>query len=139
MAAIKSCQKGELSHRWKGDEAGYAAIHIWVKNNKPKPAMCEHCKKRPPLDLANISGEYKRDVNDFEWLCRRCHMLSDGRMKNLDITRKWKKEQKPNWKGGNKRNTCVDCKTKIHRGSIRCRSCRAKEFWRVKKRESKCA
>ena len=36
--------------------------------------------KNPPYDLANISQEYRRDVDDFEWLCRSCHMKKDGRI-----------------------------------------------------------
>jgi hypothetical protein len=28
-------------------------------------------------------GEYKREINDFKWLCRRCHMKDDGRIKNF--------------------------------------------------------
>ncbi len=71
---------GQKNHKWKGNEVGYNALHGWVKNNKPKPKLCERCKIKPPYDLANISGKYKRDVNDFEWICRKCHMESDGRM-----------------------------------------------------------
>ncbi len=63
--------------------AGIEAIHIWVKKRKPKPKFCECCNLKPPYDLANISGEYKRDVDDFEWLCRKCHMEKDGRIKSM--------------------------------------------------------
>lgn len=64
---------------WKGDDVGYCSIHEWIKNRKVKTDLCEQCKKNPPCDLANISGEYKRDVSDYEWLCRSCHMELDGR------------------------------------------------------------
>jgi len=67
---------------WKGDKVGYGKLHVWIKSRKPKPQFCIRCNN-PPYDLANISGQYRRDVNDYEWLCRRCHMLSDGRMNNL--------------------------------------------------------
>ena len=65
------------------ENAGYFAIHDWVRRRKDKPELCERCGKEHPHDLANISQQYKRDVNDFEWLCRRCHMKSDGRMEKL--------------------------------------------------------
>lgn len=65
---------------WKGDDAGYSAIHSWVRRNKPKSAFCEVCKVKSPQDIANISQLYKRDINDYEWLCRRCHMTKDGRL-----------------------------------------------------------
>lgn len=70
-----------LSPNWKGDAAGYGAMHEWVRKNKPKPEYCERCITEAPYDLANISGEYKRDIADYEWLCRRCHMTDDGRLK----------------------------------------------------------
>ncbi len=67
---------------WK-ENPGLNALHTWVNRHKPKPDFCEDCKLVPPYDLANISQEYKRDINDFEWLCRKCHMKKDGRINGL--------------------------------------------------------
>jgi len=72
---------GELNPMWKGNLVGFDGLHGWITRHKPKPNFCVDCKKVPPYDLANISQQYKRDVNDFEWLCRRCHMKKDGRLK----------------------------------------------------------
>jgi len=63
----------EGNPNWKGDKAGYGALHRWVKRRKPKPKFCENCGKRKPFEVANISGKYKRDINDYKWLCRSCH------------------------------------------------------------------
>lgn len=71
---------GKAHLKWSGDFVSYSALHAWIRVNKPKSLLCELCKKQPPHDAANISGTYKRDINDFEWLCRRCHMLKDGRL-----------------------------------------------------------
>jgi len=76
---------------WRGDNVSYITLHHWVTRHKPKPLLCSKCKKIPPYDLANISGEYKRDINDFKWLCRSCHMREDGRMNNLKQFQKCKK------------------------------------------------
>lgn len=76
-------QTGELNSNWKGDKVGYLGLHAWVNNNKPKPSKCEMCNEEKPLDLANISQEYKRDINDWEYLCRKCHMTKDGRIERL--------------------------------------------------------
>jgi len=73
----------EKNGMWKGDEVGYDALHEWIKKRLVKPKLCEICKKIPPYDLANISGEYKRKLNDWEFLCRKCHMKKDGRAKKL--------------------------------------------------------
>jgi len=80
---IMYTKTNEQHHQWKGDNVGYEGLHQWVKRHKPKPKVCEMCKQKEPYDLANISGEYKRDINDFQWLCRSCHMKLDGRINNL--------------------------------------------------------
>ena len=80
---IRGHVRGEDHSSWKGDKVGYSAVHEWIKKHKPKQKLCECCNKKPAYDLANISGEYKRDVNDFEWICRSCHMNKDGRINNL--------------------------------------------------------
>lgn len=76
-------KKGEnvgSKHRsWKGDKAEYTSIHSWVSRWKGRPKKCEKCgttdKKR--YEWANISGEYKRDLNDYIRLCKSCHTKLD--------------------------------------------------------------
>lgn len=76
--------KGEKNGQWKGDSVGYAAIHDYIKYYKPKPEACESCGRNVSLlDLANISQEYRRDLDDWEYICRSCHMNKDGRINNL--------------------------------------------------------
>jgi hypothetical protein len=82
----KKCSISKLNEKnpqWKGDKVGLGSLHTWVRNRKTKPDLCEKCNKVPPIDLANISGEYKREVSDYQWLCRKCHELLDGHIKNL--------------------------------------------------------
>lgn len=68
---------------WKGDNVGYIPLHIYVKKRLPKPKFCEYCNKITPYDLANVTGIYNRNLENWKWLCRRCHMNTDGRMMNL--------------------------------------------------------
>ena len=80
---------GEKNPKWKGDKVGYSAIHDWVIRHIEKPDICSSCRKKGWLDLANKSQKYKRDLTDWEWLCRKCHMTKDGRLKkfkNMDRT-----------------------------------------------------
>jgi hypothetical protein len=70
---------GKNNGMWKGDNVSYAALHDYIKYHLPKAKLCQMCNELPPYDLANISGEYLRDLNDWYWLCRKCHMVSDGR------------------------------------------------------------
>ncbi len=80
---ISIAHMSEKNPQWKGDSVGYHALHEWVKGRLSPPDKCQMCHKVPPLDLSNISGEYKRDLTDWHWLCRRCHMLLDGRLGRL--------------------------------------------------------
>ncbi len=76
-------KKNENNPNWKGDRVKYLALHQWIRRHKIKPELCERCNKDKPYDLANMSGKYKRDINDFEWLCRKCHMVEDNRLNLL--------------------------------------------------------
>lgn len=74
--AKKGKNMGEQNHNWKGDNVSYTNLHIWIRKYKPKPENCENCgKKEEYLEASNISGEYKRDINDFEYLCASCHKI----------------------------------------------------------------
>src|SRR3990167_3225054 len=80
---IRVSKIGVKNHQWKGDKVKYGALHDWVKWHINKSQKCSDCFKKKKLDLCNISGQYKRDLKDWEWLCRRCHMIKDGRLEKL--------------------------------------------------------
>lgn len=73
----KGLNKGDKNSKWKGDNVGYTGLHTWVRKWKPKKEFCEKCNKNKPIDVANISGKYKRDLDDFIRVCRKCHYLMD--------------------------------------------------------------
>ena len=68
------------TQRWKGSTAGYVAKHMWLTAHYEKEE-CEHCEKSKDevsrLEWANISGEHKRDRNDYRVLCPSCHRKMD--------------------------------------------------------------
>ena len=69
---------GENSPSWKGDKASFKAIHSWISHNKPREYFCTICNESVRLThFANISGEYKRDFDDYIELCPECHVLFD--------------------------------------------------------------
>lgn len=73
---------GEKSSQWKGENAGYAAKHIWIANELGRPKICWECGvktlSKRQYHWANISGKYKRDVNDYKRLCVKCHSFFDS-------------------------------------------------------------
>lgn len=116
----------------------YSTLHQWIARRKPKIELCENCHQKPPYDLANISGQYKRDINDFRWLCRSCHHREHNTIKNLKIENRFGKDN-PNWKHGKYQASdfvkfengkpigkphCLDCGNKLNAyRSKRCIKC----------------
>ncbi len=74
---------GERNPMWKGNDLTYAGVHDRMRKRVKKPKWCARCKKKAPRDLANKSGKYLLDKTDWEYLCRKCHMDSDGRNDKL--------------------------------------------------------
>lgn len=68
---------GEKNPQWKGDNVGNKALHDWVVIHKPKSELCEICEQRKPQDLASIGHTYTRNLDEWRWLCRSCHMKVD--------------------------------------------------------------
>lgn len=77
--------KDEKSHNWKGDSVGYSALHRWVRKKMGSANHCEDCGldkipkgKKRYFDWANISGQYKRSLEDWKQLCKKCHLSMDA-------------------------------------------------------------
>jgi hypothetical protein len=83
---------GKKNGNWKGKSVSYKVLHAWVRRHLEKPDFCVSCKKEPVFDVANISQKYKRDLSDWEWLCRKCHMKKDGRLKKF-LKLRWTSEK----------------------------------------------
>jgi hypothetical protein len=74
---------GEANGRWKGDKIKYSALHMWVRKWKPKSMFCEKCGKiTEKLVVANKTGKYLRDIDDFRWLCHKCNRNDGIKMTN---------------------------------------------------------
>ena len=78
--AAKRNQRGENNHMWKGDNAGYQALHLRVEAARGKPMRCEWCNDEGGLryEWANLTGNYT-DVFDFVRLCLSCHRTYDAK------------------------------------------------------------
>lgn len=75
-------KRDEEVPNWRGDKVGYSGLHAWIRENKPKITFCEMCGERLATELANKSGDYLRDINDFWWVCGSCHKRIDEPYKN---------------------------------------------------------
>lgn len=79
---ISESKLGNKNCQWKGDSVKIGPLHDYIKWYLPKPELCQCCGKVPPYDLAN-KGVYDRNLDNWEWLCRRCHMDKDGRLEEF--------------------------------------------------------
>lgn len=71
--------KGEENPTWKGNDAGYAAIHKWVSRWKGKPSKCENCKTTTAkkFEWCNTDHQYRRNLDDWIRMCTTCHREYD--------------------------------------------------------------
>lgn len=67
----------------------YEALHQYIHKrlDPTKPKNCQKCNKEKLLQLANKSQQYKRDLDDWMWLCIKCHQAYDGNLKYLELGR----------------------------------------------------
>ncbi len=77
-------QTGSMNSRWKGDEAGYQAMHLRMYRVRGRPFPCSVCgtMQARAYDWANLTGNYQ-DIEDYAPMCRSCHWRHDGRVQNL--------------------------------------------------------
>ena len=72
----------ELSPNWKGDKAGYCALHDWVRKHKGKAKICSKCNTTvKKIEWANVDHKYRRNLDDFISLCCDCHSKYDKQHK----------------------------------------------------------
>lgn len=104
-------KKGSLHHRWK-ENAGYLAIHSWLARNYGKANHCEKCDglNAKRFDWANLSGEYKRDVNDFIQLCPSCHKKMDVSSRPYCINNHLKTDDNKYIRKDTGSHSCKDCR-----------------------------
>jgi len=59
--------------------SSYTQLHGWVRKNKGIPKECNFCgTQEGKIEWANISWEYKKDINDYMPLCVECHKGFDS-------------------------------------------------------------
>lgn len=73
-------QRGSLNTQWKGREAGYSAVHVWLSRNFGKADRCENCGTRATdgermlFHWAKLKGKtYEHKRENFWMLCVSCH------------------------------------------------------------------
>ena len=75
--AKKRNQLREHNDSWKGEGAGYAAMHRRVEKERGLPQECAMCDTlNGRMEWANITGNYN-NIYDYVSLCSSCHKRLD--------------------------------------------------------------
>jgi hypothetical protein len=83
-------ETGEGNVSWKGEDVSYKELHRWVAKHKQKTGVCENCgTSDAPTEWSNKSHEYRRDLNDWSELCKKCHGAHDSGEARGAATRKY--------------------------------------------------
>lgn len=75
-----------ISRSRKGlkENISYKTLHEWIRRHKERTNECNRCGKRTiKLVIHNLDGKYTRNIEDYEWLCNKCHSEKDGFKYNL--------------------------------------------------------
>lgn len=83
---ISRLPRGTDSPHWKGSQASdYAKRHrARVHFRNIAGIMCQCCEGRVAIDRHHKDGDIENNSPDnIELLCRRCHMMKDGRLRSL--------------------------------------------------------
>ena len=82
--AKKRNQAGVNNDSWKGDDAGYKALHYRVSKKRDKPKYCSMCETTTAkrYEWANTTGKYE-DVYDYIRVCKSCHSKIDKIINNI--------------------------------------------------------
>ena len=87
--------KGEKNYLWKGSEVSYFPLHQWVSRWKKNPGKCQHCNEvKNMMGWANIDHKYRRVLDDYIYLCPKCHGAYDALnnlRKHTNTPKKWRK------------------------------------------------
>ncbi len=85
-AAAKRNQKGQCNNSWKGDNAGYQALHLRLTALFGKPKICAICGNTSAkwYDWANLTGKYA-DISDYKRMCRSCHRKYDNNRRRKEV------------------------------------------------------
>ncbi len=78
---FKHQKTGAENPNWKGNKAKHSGLHCWIREHFTPESKCEICKRDNDgstlFDWSNKDHKYSRDRNDWQHVCRKCHINYD--------------------------------------------------------------
>lgn len=88
-------QNLERNANWKGDAASKGAARDRLKRRLPVEGPCEAGCGAPARDRHHKDGNpHNNDRANIALLCRRCHMVADGRIEKVRGMDAWRTARK---------------------------------------------
>jgi len=56
----------------------YNKVHCWVRRRILPQKHCTICNEDKKLEIASVSGNYIKSIEEFFLLCKSCHQLYDN-------------------------------------------------------------
>lgn len=92
----KGKKTGKIPPNYKAENVSYSGLHHWVKYHlgTAKDRLCVGCGYQAK-EWANKSGQYKRELSDWQPMCIKCHRNMDNvgkkawETRTKNGTRKW--------------------------------------------------
>jgi len=76
----KRIRKGQDHYRWDGDNVSVKGGRARALRTYPKVERCSECRATR-IERHHIDGNTaNNEPSNIQMLCRRCHMIADGRM-----------------------------------------------------------
>lgn len=91
---LSESHKTERPWRWKNEKISDKSLkeryHKWIVSLKGKPRKCEHCGTTEAkfFDWSNKNHQYNKIEDEWQRLCRKCHIRYD--IKNNNLLNKYK-------------------------------------------------
>lgn len=85
----RACKKisegrfGENNPNWKGEKVKRISANARARRNYVSPHPCELCGSAKVEHHHKDNNPWNNAPYNIQWLCRRCHMIVDGRMDAL--------------------------------------------------------
>lgn len=128
--------RGEKNRMWKGDKVKQHSLHTWINDNFDRPAKCEICEAEvipgKQFDWSNKDHKYTRIREEWQYVCRKCHMDYD--IKNLGRKMPWSRKASGQW--SSRFEKCITCGTieVPYQAKGQCAKCYKADHYQRKKR-----
>lgn len=91
--------RGENHPAWRGQQAGYHAMHRRVRLLRGDPTSCVFGCSAKRYEWASMTGCYG-DPNDYAQMCASCHKRFDHTVFRMQDNDPWPRPHKPRKPGG---------------------------------------